>query len=365
MRCIPAGSGLRLAILVSAALLTAPASAQPFDAWLLSTPGTPTTHGYLQIPHHAALNPTGGFTFEAWIFLTAPGGAGSCVSFAGKGYTETWWIGACQGASNWIVRTYLKGQPSGFDGGVLPVGQWTHLAITFDGATRRHYINGEQVASQALAGPLTTNAQPVRIFSDVHWNVSPRGSIDEARLWNVARTQAQIRAALNVRITAAQAGLVAVWPLNGNGNDLLGPHDGGALQGTGVNYFIAAVASDCGEQTATALCLNDRFQITARYRTGAPGTADSPAMTIPCSGAICEGSGIFWFFQDTNWELMVKSLNACALNDYWWLFTAGLTNVHFRLEVTDVTKGETKIYFNYPGPPAPAITDTSAFATCP
>jgi hypothetical protein len=30
--------------------------------------------------------------------------------------------------------------------------------------------------------------------------------------------------------------------------------------------------------------------------------------------------------------------------------------------VTDVLSGETKIYFNYQGPPAPAVTDTSAFA---
>jgi hypothetical protein len=88
-------------------------------------------------------------------------------------------------------------------------------------------------------------------------------------------------------------------------------------------------------------------------------------MTIPCFGALCEGSGIFWFFQITNWELMVKSLNGCGITQHWWLFVAGLTNVHFRLEATDVTKGETKIYFNYPGPPAPAITDTRAFATCP
>jgi hypothetical protein len=63
--------------------------------------------------------------------------------------------------------------------------------------------------------------------------------------------------------------------------------------------------------------------------------------------------------------VMVKVLNGCGLNNRWWLFSAATTNVFYRLEVTDVTTGTSKIYFNYPGPPAPAVTDTDAFATCP
>ena len=114
----------------------------------------------------------------------------------------------------------------------------------------------------------------------------------------MARTEAQIRANLNVRITTPQPGLVGVWPLSGNGNNVVGPEDG-ALMGNGANFLIGAVASDCGPQTATTLCLVDRFQVTAKYRTGAQTNAEGTAQTIPCAGAICENSGIFWFFQDT------------------------------------------------------------------
>ena len=76
-------------------------------------------------------------------------------------------------------------------------------------------------------------------------------------------------------------------------------------------------------------------------------------------------SGLFWFFAPSNWEVMVKVLNACGLNDRYWVFSAATTNVFYRLEVFDVAEGAQKIYFNYPGPPAPAVTDTGAFATCP
>ena len=38
--------------------------------------------------------------------------------------------------------------------------------------------------------------------------------VDEARIWNVARTQAQIQAAKDTDITAAQTGLIGHWGLN-------------------------------------------------------------------------------------------------------------------------------------------------------
>jgi hypothetical protein len=366
MRFVPAGSCSRFAVLVVAVLLfAAPASAQPFDGYLISTPGFPTTHGYVQIPNNGALDPPFALTIEGWVLSNLDDGASpDCRSIVGKGFEDAWWVGICNVGGMRTLRSYVRGGSSLFNGGRILEGQWTHFAVTFDGATRNHYINGELVASQALAGNPTSSSAPVRIGSDVDHPFSPNALIDEVRLWSVERTQAQIREKLNVRVTTPMTGLIAVWPLSGNGNDLIGPHHG-ALMGNGVNFLIAAVASDCGNQTETALCLNDKFQVTAHYRVGPQTNPEGVAKTIPCDGPVCESSGIFWFFQNINWELMVKVLNACAINNRWWVFNAGLTNQYFRLEVTDVTDGETKIYFNYPGPPAPAITDIQAFATCP
>jgi predicted secreted protein len=113
----------------------------------------------------------------------------------------------------------------------------------------------------------------VRIGSDFSFQVTPAGSIDEVRVWNVARTTAQIRAALNVPITAPQPGLVAVWALP-SGNDVVGSHDG-VVHGTGLTAGIFPVAITCGASTVNALCLQGRFAITIRDRVGAPGTAES------------------------------------------------------------------------------------------
>jgi len=357
--------GFRPAIIILLLLLAGAAGseAQPFTAWLVSSPGFPTSSGWVQIPHHASLNPTAAFTFEAWVAISNSTTGDDCRSIAGKNYLQAWWLGQCNVSGQPTLRSYLMGPGSLRNGGIIPRNVWTHVAVTFDGAERRHYINGELAAAFAEVGPLTTSNNELRIGSDFSWPRSPTGAIDEARLWNVARTIDQIRANLNRRITTAQPGLVAVWSLDGNGNDIIGARDG-VLAGNGVGFFNAPVAVSCGASTATTLCLNNRFTVRSYWRTNpTPGTAtDGQGQVAGCPNP---GSGLFWFFGSTNWEVMVKILNGCGLNNRWWVFSAATTNVFYRLEATDVTSGESKIYFNYPGPPAPAVTDTDALAVCP
>ena len=76
-------------------------------------------------------------------------------------------------------------------------------------------------------------------------------------------------------------------------------------------------------------------------------------------------SGLFWFFDADNWEVLVKVLDGCAINQRFWVFAAATTNVEYTLRVTDIESGALSEYFNPLGRAADAITDTSAFATCP
>jgi hypothetical protein len=323
-----------------------PLQAQPYGAWMVFT----GTNGYVEIPDSPALNPTSAFTFEAWVSVSD---SGACSNIAGKGYVTAWWVGIC----GTTLRSYLRGTSSFKDGGTLDSG-WNHIAVTFDGFNRRHYINGEVVATFAETAALTTNTSVVRIGSDVNYaNHSPAGAIDEVRLWNVARSTAEIRSTINVPISTATPGLVAVWHLDGNGSDALGGHNG-TVVGTAA-FLTGAVALSCSP-TSTSLCFEGRFAVQARYTTS--GGASGVGTVVPGAST---NSGLFWFFSSDNWELLVKELNGCGLNSRRWIFSAATTNVAYRLTVTDVTQGVQRIYFNYQGVNAPALNDVDALAVCP
>ena len=330
--------------------------AQPFGSYLSLLGGG--SHGGVEIPHHPSLNPTGALTIEAWVAISNSPSGEDCRSIVGKNWQQAWWLGLCTVGGEPTLRSYLKGGGSARNGGTIPLGKATHVAVTFDGAQRRHFINGELAGTFAEAPPLTTSTSPMRIGSDVAWGFTPAGAIDEVRLWNVARTQAQLRAAINEPIASAEPGLVAVWALDGNAQDVIGPRDG-ALFGAGVGFLAPPVAAGCTD-TATRLCLQgERFTVEVEWRN--PAGLTGPATVVGSSA----DTGILWFFHPNNWEVMAKVLNGCGINDRYWVFSAATTNVFYRMTVTDVEKGRTKIYFNYPGPPAPAVTDIDAFATCP
>lgn len=276
----------------------------------------------------------------------------ACNSIVGKNSQQAWWVGIC----GTTLRSYLKGASSLHDGGTLD-GNWNHIAVTFDGSNRRHYINGEMVGIFTETGTLTTSTSPVRIGSDSASPFTPTGAIDEVRLWNVARTTEQIQSTINVPIATAMPGLVSVWSLDASGNDAVGPHHG-SVNGS-VGFLNSPVAPGCSA-TATSLCFEGRFAVNVSWTS--PDGSTGVGHVVPGASA---NSGLFWFFNSDNWELLVKEINGCSLDNRRWIFSAATTNVSYRLNVLDITHGVNKIYFNYPGPPAPAVTDTDAFATCP
>src|ERR1051325_1921854 len=338
-------------LLLVLGVLAVPAAAQPFNAWLT----LPSGNGYVQIPP-SGFDFTTGFTFEAWVsvsddFPTTGTGTG-CSSIVGKNYLQAFWIGVC----GTQLRSYIKSGSSALTGGTLPRNEFHHIAVTYDGNVRKHYIDGEEVASRDETGPMTFSTDNVRIGSDVSWEHTAHGSYDEVRFWNVARTKAEIRASINKTITSGSA--LSVYHFDANANDPFGNRNG-TLVGT-ANFFTSAVALTCGTGSTTSLCLESKYLVSTRWVDFAGNRG--VGTVVPGASA---SSGLFWFFGADNWEVLVKELNGCGVNNRHWVFAAATTNVHYELIVTYVASGETKRYFNYLNENAPAVTDTGAFATCP
>ncbi|MCY3970354.1 MAG: serine hydrolase [Acidobacteria bacterium] len=103
------------------------------------------------------------------------------------------------------------------------------------------------------------------------------------------------------------------------------------------------------------LCLLDRrFEVTAEW-SKADGESGS---ATPLPGA--DATGYMWFFSPGNIELAVKALDGTKINSAFWVFAAGLTDVDYRLTVTDTVAGVSKTYSN-PSRPFCGLGDTSAF----
>jgi hypothetical protein len=109
----------------------------------------------------------------------------------------------------------------------------------------------------------------------------------------------------------------------------------------------------------TRLCLaGNRFQVEGTWQTATGGGA---AQMIPLG----TDSGFLWFYGPSNVEVVVKVLDACGVNQRFWVFAGGLTNVKTVLTITDTKTGQAKTYTGQQGVAFKAIQDTGAFATCP
>lgn len=91
--------------------------------------------------------------------------------------------------------------------------QWVHFAMTWDGTAVRTYVNG--VLGITVNATSTTMLATAQTQLTIGCN-NPRfscfgGLIDEFRVWNVARSDAEIMDSYNKALTGAEAGLVGYW----------------------------------------------------------------------------------------------------------------------------------------------------------
>jgi hypothetical protein len=165
---------------------------------------------------------------------------------------------------------------------------------------------------------------------------------------------------------------VATAPANAHLTNVagLGPGTANVFRVRSRNASGSSVPSNeatCNTPAATAACvqgatknclLANRFQVVDTFlQNGSPAAAGATRFN--------DGTGLNYFFDPGNIELLCKVLNACGLNNRYWVFCSGLTNVEVLITVTDTKTGATKKYFNPQGTAFPPIQDTDAFATCP
>jgi hypothetical protein len=115
----------------------------------------------------------------------------------------------------------------------------------------------------------------------------------------------------------------------------------------------------CDPASGELCLLEERFAASMEWWTAAGDSGT--AQVVPLGTSL---SGLFWFFREHNWEVLLKMLDGCGVNGHQWVFAAATTNVGYRLRIRDRESGEERVYENPAGTLSPAIIDTEAFAAC-
>jgi PKD repeat protein len=115
------------------------------------------------------------------------------------------------------------------------------------------------------------------------------------------------------------------------------------------------VVSNCAADTTT-LCLNvGRFKIQVAWSVPSQNRSG-----VGQAVALTSDTGYFWFFNAANVELVIKVLDATGVNQHFWVFYGALSNVQYRITVTDTLTNAVQVYENPSGTLA-SHADTSAF----
>ena len=150
----------------------------------------------VNVPNSASLQLATRMTLEAWVNPTTVSAAWRDVIYKG---TDNYYIEgtSAQGGAPAGGGTFGGAGANATAASALPANSWSHLALTYDGAALRLYVNGNLVATQSKTGTIATSTSQLQIGGDGVYGQYFSGLIDEVRIYNTALTAVQIQADMN------------------------------------------------------------------------------------------------------------------------------------------------------------------------
>lgn len=160
--------------------------------------------GRIDCGSSSAFNVTTGITIESWVYFTESNTKEMFVKTTGS-------YEFFQSGQTVTFRT--TGNTLG-SVGLIPLNTWTHIAATFNGATKCIYINGVLDASVAHTTPISVNTNSFVIGAYADGTYQYKGRFSDTRLWNIALSLNEIKKYMNE--PPKQDGLVGWWKLDEN-----------------------------------------------------------------------------------------------------------------------------------------------------
>ena len=189
---------------------------------------------WVTVPDRASLDLTGRMTLEAWVKPQAGSGKRTILAKLGRGSTA-YALNAATHAGGAGGDAGIGGRKSVTAPADLPLGTWTHIALTYDGSTLRLFFNGAEVATASANGKIANGGGPLRIGGNVIGGGWFKGVIDEVRIYSRTLVPTEIQG--DMRRSAgprpAPASTPAPAPVPGNP----GPFSFGIVSTRGVGHI--------------------------------------------------------------------------------------------------------------------------------
>jgi hypothetical protein len=109
---------------------------------------------------------------------------------------------------------------------------WHHVAYTYDGSTWSGYLDGVQQFSVSRTFSLQTSTNGVYIGSANGSLAFVQHTMDELRIWNLARTASQIQDNMNRKLTGSETGLVGYYRFDSTSGTTLYDSSGNNIHGS-------------------------------------------------------------------------------------------------------------------------------------
>ena len=207
---------------------------------------------------------------------------------------------------------------------------WYHVAVTYDGATARLYVDGVEVGSQAFSNFSYDAATPVTLTMGANGNAlfPVDGQISDVRVWDVARSASDIADNMNTFVDANDPNLIANYRMDDAAS---------GTPATIVDAVNGSIATVTGTGTVTFVnTAPDIFSTVVTTPAGAAVRGDLAAFDVegdsisftPTAGPQSTTKGMFEVFADGTYEY-IPDQGATGLDSFQVTLTeigSGLTS---------------------------------------
>ncbi len=303
-----------------------------------------------------------------------------------------WLLGATEDPLNPVIQFGGWSTANGQVGGIrLPANRWTHVAAVYDPVRTTYtvYFNGVQVGQSSGSSPWNLQGVPLTLGrAGIPGEGNFLGNLDEVRVWNRARSAAEIRQDLGYPLSGHETGLLLYWRFDESDGTVatdsapLGGRNAGAFAGA-ATYGLPASAAQPGAlrfdgRDAAVVAPGLRAQLSGREITvefwerldavqvsSACGLAPDDVSNRLNVHLPWSDGNVYWDFGDINAGGRLTYLNPGDLVGTWihWAFEASQSGNFMRIYrnavlvaekagMTPLTNGGTDLHLGNLGGPS-------------